>query len=127
MGTDFDVFVGLSQFNSKKLRFQHMQHLISVITDLAAIPRPLIPLAMQAMYVCAGCDLISISFIHGFGKAIFLFEYGNFICSNSEQTPETVANTESEHSTSVIPSSSLDALTSESISNASHLNLQGSS
>ena len=73
VGTDLDVIVRLSQFNSKELRLLHMQHLISAFTndpDLAAIPRPLIPLAIQAMYACTGCD--SISFFHGFGNASFL-------------------------------------------------------
>jgi len=44
VGTDLDVIVRLSQFNSKELRLLHMQHLISAFTndpDLAAILRPL--------------------------------------------------------------------------------------
>ena len=43
---------------------------------LAAITDSLIPLTMQTVYVCTGCDYIS--FFHGLGKAYFLnslFEY----------------------------------------------------
>ena len=77
-----------------------MQHLITAFTndpDLATIPEALIPLAMQAVYVCTGCDFIS--FFHGFGKTSFLsalYEYGDFICCNSEEAPGTVADIESE-------------------------------
>ena len=93
VGTDLDVIVRLSPFNCKELRVLHMQHLLTAFTNdpdlLATILEPLTPLAMQALYVCTGCDFIS--FFHGFGKASFLstfFEYGDFIiCCNSDKAP----------------------------------------
>ena len=49
---------------------------------------------MQVVYVCTGCDFIS--FFNGIGKASFLstlFEYCEFICSNSDQTPGVLTET----------------------------------
>ena len=51
---------------------------------------------MQVLFVCTGCDFIS--FFNGLGKASFmatLFEYCNFICTNSEQVPGTLADADS--------------------------------
>ena len=67
--------------------------------DLATIPQQQIPSTMQTLYICSGCDYVS--FFHGLEKAYFLnslFEYGDFICSNSEQIPGTLAHPESEQS-----------------------------
>ena len=47
------------------------------------------------LFVCTDCDFIS--FFNGLGKASFLatlFEYGEFVCSNSTQTPGTLADTD---------------------------------
>ena len=93
--TNLDVIVRLSQF-----RLLHMQHLLQAFNndpDLATIPDSLIPSTMQAVYVCTGCDYAS--FYHGLGKACFLnslFEYSNFICSNTEEAPGTLAQQDSD-------------------------------
>ena len=71
--TNLDVIVRLSQFNSKELRLLHMKALIQAFTndpDLATIHQSEIPLTMQVVYVCTGCDFIS--FFHSLGKAYFL-------------------------------------------------------
>ena len=100
--TNLDVIVRLSQFNSKEPRLLHMKALIQAFTndpDLATIHQSEIPLTMQVVYVCTGCDFIS--FFHGLGKAYFLntlFEYNAFICSDNEQTPGTLAEPESDSS-----------------------------
>ena len=98
--TDLDVIVRLNRFTSKELCLLHMKRLIHAFThdpDLTMIPELQIPSTMQTLYVCTGCDFIS--FFHGLGKAYFLntlFEYGDFICCNSEQIPGTLAQPESE-------------------------------
>ena len=100
--TNLDIIVRLSQFTSKELCLLHMKELIHAFTndpDLATIPQQQIPSTMQTLYVCTGCDFIS--FFHGLGKAYFLnslFEYSDFICSNSDQIPGTLAQPESEQS-----------------------------
>ena len=63
--------------------------------DLAPIPSSLLPAVIQMLFVCTGCDFIS--FFTGLGKASFLatlFEYSEFICSNSTQTPGTLSDTD---------------------------------
>ena len=97
--TSLDVLVRLSKFNSIEHRILDMQALISAFVndpELAHIPSPLLPLDMQTLFVCTGCDFIS--FFNGLGKASFmatLFEYCNFICTNNEQVPGTLANSDS--------------------------------
>ena len=52
---------------------------------------------MQALYVRSGCDFVL--FFHGLGKAYSLntpFECGDFICSDGEEIPGTLAQPESE-------------------------------
>ena len=91
---------GVIQFTSKELRLLHMQRLLQAFNndpDLATIPNSLIPSTMQAVYVCTGCDYVSI--FHGLGKACFLnslFEYSDFICSNTAEAPGTLAQQDSD-------------------------------
>ena len=96
-GTNLSVQVRLSSFSSLEVRLLDVQALISAFTDdpdLSFIPRLQCPSLIQAMYVCTGCDFIS--FFSGIGKTTFLatlFEYCEFICSSTEQTPGTLTDT----------------------------------
>ena len=61
-GTSIEVLVQLSSITSLELRLLDMQALITAFcndSDLAKLPTPLSPLAMQVLYVCSGCDFIS--------------------------------------------------------------------
>ena len=72
-GTNINVIVQLSSIASLELRLLDMQALITAFgndSDLAEIPTSLLPLAMQVLYVCSGCNFVS--FFHGVGKASFL-------------------------------------------------------
>ena len=92
-GSSLEVVVKLSPFTSLENRYLDMQALIKAFVDdpdLAPIPNSLSPAVIQMLFVCTGCDFIS--FFNGLGKASFLatlFEYSEFICSNSTQTPGT--------------------------------------
>ena len=93
-GTNINVIVQLSSIASLELRLLDMQALITAFgndSDLAGIPTSLLPLAMQVLYVCSGCDFVS--FFHGLGKASFLSAFfEDFICSNSNQAPGTLTD-----------------------------------
>ena len=98
--TTLDILVRLSPFTSLELRLLDMQALISAFAndpDLAIIPQSLSTSTIQVLFICTGCDFIS--FFTGFGKASFLtalFEYCEFICSNSNQAPGTMTDTNSD-------------------------------
>ena len=94
--TNLDVIVRLNRFIMPS-PYKRLIHTFTHDPDLTMIPELQIPSTMQTLYVCTGCDFIS--FFHGLGKAYFLntlFEYGDFICCNSEQIPGTLAQPESE-------------------------------
>ena len=91
INSDLNVMVRLSPFSSPQLRILDMQTLIAALNndpELAVIPETLRPLLLQKVYIATGCDFIS--FFKGFGKSTFLatlYEFCQFICSNSGQTP----------------------------------------
>ena len=95
-GSSIEVVVKLSPFTSLENKYLDMQALIKIIIDdpdLAPIPTSLSPTVLQMLFVCTGCDFIS--FFNGLDKASFLatvFKYSEFICSNSTQTPGTLAD-----------------------------------
>ena len=97
-GSSFEVVVKLSPFTALENKYLDMQALIQALRDdpdLAPIPNSLSPAVIQVLFVCTGCDFIS--FFNGLGKASFLatlFEYSEFICSNSTHTPGTLADTD---------------------------------
>ena len=96
-GTNLYVIVRLSSFSSIELRLLDIQALNTAFNndpDLAAIPPPSIPQVLQALFVSTGCDYIS--YFTGFGKATFLntlYEYCSFICSDTDQMPGILSNT----------------------------------
>ena len=96
-GSNLDVMVKLSPLSSLQLRLLDMQALVAAVNndpELSVIPQPLRPSVLQILYICSGCDFIS--FFHGYGKASFLaalFEYCEFICSNSSHTPGVLTDT----------------------------------
>ena len=90
-GTELECTVRLNVFNSTEQRFLDLQALITAFQNdpsLAAIEQVTLPSVMQMLYISTGCDFIS--FFTGIGKATFmatLFEYAEFICSNTQHTP----------------------------------------
>ncbi|XP_064384664.1 uncharacterized protein LOC135333611 [Halichondria panicea] len=88
-GTQLECNVRLSLFNSTEHRFLDIQALLTAFENdpsLAAIEQ--LPAVMQMLYISTGCDFVS--FFNGIGKATFmatLFEYSQFICDSTAQTP----------------------------------------
>ena len=96
--TSLEVMVKLSPFTSLEHRYLDVQALLTAFAndpDLALIPQSHSLSVLQMLYVCTGCDFIS--FFHGLGKSTFLatlFEYSEFITSNTAQAPGTLADTD---------------------------------
>ena len=90
--------VKLSPFTSLEHKYLDVQALLMAFAndpDLALIPQSLSLSVIQMLYVCTGCDFIS--FFNGLGKGTFLatlFEYSEFITSNTAQAPGTLADTD---------------------------------
>ena len=93
--TNLEVIVRLSPFSSLELRLLNMQALVHAFEndpDLAGVEKSDIPVILQMLFICSGCDFIS--FFNGLGKTTFLstmLEYGEFITSNSTNAPGTLA------------------------------------
>ena len=89
-GTELECTVRLSLFNFTEQRFLDVQALITAFQNdpsLATTEQVTLPSVMQMLYISTGCDFIS--FFTGIGKATFmatLFEYAEFICSNTQHT-----------------------------------------
>lgn len=86
--THLNVIVRLSPFSSAELRLLNMQALNTAFNndpELAPIPPFSIGSVMQALFVCTGCDFISLN---------TFYEYCNFICANSDQAPGLLCDRE---------------------------------
>ena len=92
-----DIIIQISLYNSKDLRYLHLNSFITVLKsdpDLCAISSNLIPQVIQTIFVVTGCDYVS--FFSGIGKATFMryfFQYAEFISSGTDTTPGTLADT----------------------------------
>ena len=88
--------VKISQISSKQTRFIDIQALVHALEndpDLAALPRLSIPIIMEMVYVCTGCDYVS--FFHGLGKASFmnaLYRCAEFITADKDNTPGSLSD-----------------------------------
>jgi len=100
-GSEKDVIIQISLYNSKDLRYLHFSAFITVLKndpDLSAISQTLIPQVIQTLFVATGCDYVS--FFSGIGKASFMryfYQYAEFISSGTDATPGTLADTGLEH------------------------------
>ena len=94
--TDLKVLVKISQISSKQTRFIDIQALVHALEndpDLAALPRLSIPIIMEMVYVCTGCDYVS--FFHSLGKASFmnaLYHCAEFITADKDNTPGSLSD-----------------------------------
>lgn len=93
--SDKHVMVQISPVNSREIRFLDFRALNIALQndpDLATVPSPILPLVIQTLFVCTGCDYIS--FFSQLGKATFLrylFQHASFITSG--QPKGTLADT----------------------------------
>ena len=95
-GSEKNIVIQLSTFNSKDLKYLHLSTFVTVLQndpDLSAIPSRLIPQVFQTIFVATGCDYIS--FFSGIGKATFLrhfYQHAEFISSGKYNLPGTLAD-----------------------------------
>ena len=94
--TQLDIVVRLSPFNSIEQRLLDLPALLRSFKndpDLSAVEERKIAPIIQTLFIATGCDYIS--FFTGLGKTTFLntlFEYTEFITSNSTSTPGTLTD-----------------------------------
>ena len=94
--TGLKVLVKISPIGSKQTWFLDIQALIHAFEndpDLASLPRLSIPIIMEMVYVCTGCDYVS--FFHGLGKASFmnaLYRCAEFITADKNDIPGSLSN-----------------------------------
>ncbi len=91
------MFVQISPFSSPELRILHLNelcHSFSRDPDLAVVPIEMHPKLLQSVFICTGCDYISL--FSGLGKATFLrvfFQHGSFNNANTDNLPGSLSNT----------------------------------
>ena len=94
--TNMKVLVKISPITSKQTRFLDIQALIHALEndpDLAALPRLSIPTLMAMVYVCTGCDYVSL--FHSLGKASImnaLYLCAEFITADKHNTPGSLSD-----------------------------------
>ena len=99
-GSEKNIVIQLSTFNSKDLKYLHLSTFVTVLQndpDLSAIPSQLTPQVFQTIFVATGCDYIS--FFSGIGKATFLryfYQHAEFISSGKYNLPGTLADVDIE-------------------------------
>ena len=92
-----DVIAQVNPFSSRELRLLHLSNLIGALEkdpDLGKISTSELPQILQTLYVCTGCDYVSL--FSRLGKATFLryfFQYATFITGKSSlSTPGTLGS-----------------------------------
>lgn len=94
--TELEVLIKISPLNSREFRLLDIQALVEALIydpDLAKLPTLSIPLIIQVMFICTGCDYTS--FFHGFEKASFLhtlYQYAECITSGNMDTPGSLSD-----------------------------------
>ena len=69
---DKHILVQISPINSREIRFLDLLALNLALPndpDLSTVPSTILPLVIQTLFVCSGCDYIS--FFSQLGKATF--------------------------------------------------------
>ncbi len=87
------MVIQVNTYNSKELILNNLVAALSNDPDLARINPELLPLVLQIIFICTGCDYLS--FFSQIGKATFLryfFQYASFITGGSETHPGTLAD-----------------------------------